>query len=363
MNRNLIIVLVVALLILVGGIVYFTTKEPGSNNNVIINPIGTPNSPNPTPAPAPQATKPNVETSSTVSPSDTTAIVNGTVNPKGAFTSYWYEYGNDTDLDNKTTNQTIGSGFGSIQAPSYITGLVKNTTYYFRLVAENQYGSVVGTRYQFKTTEGTQPPIGSIPTVKSISANDISRTAGRLNGEVTPNKVTTQYWFEYGQTAQLGNASAPASAGKGDAKVSVSLPLSDLKPLTTYYFRINAQNQFGTVNGSILNFKTTGPTADTAPKVTSQNATQVNTTSAKLNGEINPNGAQTTYWFEYSDGTPVGGVLIDKTSKLTLNSSANPSNVSATISNLKTNTTYYFELVAENNIGTVRGDRLSFKTN
>jgi len=205
----------------------------------------------------PQATAPIVATNSSVSPSATTVVVSGTVNPKGSFTNYWYEYGKTSDLGTKTSNQTMGSGFVSIQAPAYITGLSKNTTYYFKLVAENQYGKVAGSQYAFQTTESTPAPVGNAPTTKTLSANNISSTTANINGEVTPNKSETQYWFEYGPTPQLGNTSAFSSLGNGTTKSSVSISLSDLQSKTTYYFRLNAQNQFGTINGSILNFKTT----------------------------------------------------------------------------------------------------------
>ena len=195
-------------------------------------------------------------TNLSASPSATTVVIGGTVNPKGAFTSYWYEYGKTSDLGTKTSNQTMGSGFVSIQAPAYITDLSKNTTYYFRLVAENQYGKVAGNQYVFQTTESTPAPVGNAPTTKTISANNISSTTANINGEVTPNKTETQYWFEYGKTPQLGGTSAFSSAGNGTVKSSVSISLSDLESKTTYYFRLNAQNQFGTINGSILNFKT-----------------------------------------------------------------------------------------------------------
>jgi hypothetical protein len=190
-------------------------------------------------------------------PTDTTAIVKGTINPQGAITSYWYEYSISTDsFPNKTATQVIGSGFSAIPTPAYIVGLSKNTEYHFRLVGENRFGKISDTIYSFKTSEGTPPPVGSAPTVKSVSASSISKTTVNLRGEVTSNKNATQYWFEYGQTAELGSASAFSSVTNDAVKTSVSISLSDLTPATTYYFRLNAQNQFGTVNGSILNFKT-----------------------------------------------------------------------------------------------------------
>ncbi len=364
MNKTTSIVLVVVILLLLGGGIYYYNRESTSQGTVATStPTGnnTGNNNNGSTNP-PVAGAPTAVTSSSVAPSDTTAIVNGTVNPKGAFTSYWYEYGTSSNLGSKTANQTLGSGFVTIQAPGYIVGLTKSTTYYLRLVSENQYGRVAGATYSFRTTDGTPPPVGSAPTAKTLSATGISRTTANLNGEVTPNKADTQYWFEYGKTVELGNTSVFSHGGNGSAKTAVSMSLSDLDPLTTYYFRLNAQNQFGTINGSILNFKTLGPTGAAAPTIVTQSATALASTSATLHGTVNPNGAETTYWFEYSTDSLLGSILLNTTDEIVLPASSNTSSVAANISDLKSNTTYYFRLVGQNSQGTVRGAKMTFKT-
>ena len=256
----------------------------------------------------------------------------------------------------------IGSGYATTQVPSYITELTKNTTYYFRVAAENQYGTNKGTLYTFKTTEGTPPPVGSAPLSVTTSANGVSRTTANLNGEVTPNKVSTVYWFEYGKTANLGDTTAFVLAGDGSAKIPTSVSVSNLDPDTMYYFRINAQNQFGTVNGSILNFKTLGPPSATAPSATTRNAGDIKSSTATLNGAVNPRGVETTYWFEYSSDPLIGAVLVRTTPRVSLSAGSNQVSVGADVSGLSSSTTYYFRIVAENSLGTVRGDRGSFKT-
>ncbi|MFZ2151706.1 MAG: hypothetical protein WAV09_01205 [Minisyncoccia bacterium] len=359
MNKNSTIIVLIGL-ILLGVIVYFMTKITETPNTTPT-PVVT-ETPGTIPTPS-QATAPTAITHSSVSPSDTTAIVSGTVNPKGALTNYWFEYSTvSNSFTNKTGSQAIGSGFSSLQAPGYITNLTKNTTYYFRLVVENQFGRENGIQYTFKTTEGNPAPVGSAPTTKTNSASSISRTTTTVNGEVTPNKSATYYWFEYGKTRGLGNTSILSSVGDGNVKVSVSASLSDLEPLTTYYFRINAQNQFGTINGSILDFKTTGPTSATAPKVETKDATGISSADATLHGLISANGTETKYWFEYSTDSLLGSVLLRTTPTETLGANSNNSSVKADVSNLASKTTYYFRLVGQNSQGTVRGDNTTFKT-
>lgn len=256
MNKNTTLVLgIIAVLIIGGAILYSAQNKTATLPDDTTSTVQTTTTTIDTSS-ARQSGVPILVTSSKVAPSDTTVIVISSVNPNGAFTNYWYEYGNTANLGSRTANQSVGSGYVSIPTPGYITGLTKDTTYYFKLVAENLNGKVVGTQYSFKTTLGTPAPVGSVPSVKTISASGISRITANLNGEVTPNKAETEYWFEYGTTADLGDASALVAIGNSSTKSSGALSLSGLTPLTTYYFRINAQNQFGTVNGTILNFKT-----------------------------------------------------------------------------------------------------------
>lgn len=361
MNKNLMIILVLLFVLVIGAVLYFVTAGDDGSYVATSTPVVVGNNTNTN---TQKATEPTAITSTTVFASDNTATVVGTVNPKGSFSSYWYEYGVTSNLGSKTSNQTIGSGFTSIQAPGYITNLTKNTTYYFRLVAENQYGKVFGNQYTFKTTEGTPAPVGSIPTAKTISASGVSRTGATINGEVTPNKASTQYWFEYGKTVELGSTSALSSVGNGSVKVSASISLSDLDPLTTYYFRLNAQNQFGTTNGSILNFKTLGPATVTAkaPSVTTGSADGLTSSEATLHGTVIPNRADTKYWFEYSTDSLFGQILLTTTAKVSVGAGETAVPVDEIITELTPKTNYYFRIVAENSIGTVRGERVTFKT-
>ena len=133
-----------------------------------------------------------------------------------------------------------------------------------------------------------------------------------------------------------------------------------MQPLTKYYFRLNAQNQFGTINGQILNFTTNGPSQATVPTVTTDKTTAITDSSAKLNATINANGATTTYWFEYSDDSLLSNVLVSTTPQQSIGDGTSSVSVSANLNNLDNDKKYYIRAVAKNQYGTVRGDIDSF---
>lgn len=203
--------------------------------------------------------------------------------------------------------------------------------------------------------------VGTSPTARTIAASGITRTEATVNGAITPHEVPTHFWFEYGKTTGLGNATPLTAIGDGTDPLPVSFTLANLDPITTYYFRIDAQNRFGTVNGPTMSFTTAGP-SHAAPSVATDIAADISASAALLRGTINPNGTPTSYWFEYSSDSLLGVTLLKSTARVSAGSGTNPISANARISDLARRTTYYFRLVAENDAGIMRGARRSFKT-
>lgn len=366
MNKNTVVIVGIIAIVVVGGLVlyFFNNGSPVPDNSATSTPItnGSTTPPTPTPPSQPQAGAPVSVTNDRSTPSDTTVVVTGKVTPNGAFTNYWYEYGTTTSFGKKIANGMIGSGFVAISAPGYITGLTKDTTYHFRLVSENKYGKSLGAEHSFVTTHGNPAPVGSAPKATTLVPKDITKSAVTLRGEVNPDSAITEYWFEYGKTAELGNVTAFTSIGAGVAVVPGSITLTDLEPATTYYFRLNAQNEFGTVNGVILNFKTDSLPVAAVPVVVTQSASGVSSSSATVHGSVNPSGLKTTYWFEYSTDSALGSGMLKSTPETPLAVGSSTLSVSSDLSGFDASTTYYFRVVAKNDQGTVRGNSVSFKT-
>ncbi len=360
MNKNTVIGLLI-LIIIIGLGYYISTKDKVMVDNTTVLPVITEEGTTPTPtSTVATPAAPIVVTNSNANTSSSTAAVTGTVKPNGAATTYWYEYGETTALGTRSTSQAIGSGYYVTPTPAFITGLKANTLYYYRLSAQNKFGTVNGTTYTFQTNM-TSPPQAKAPSTRTNAAGDIARTSATINGQVNPNGTDTSYWYEYGTDNSFGSVTGYRATNSGTTFMSVPMSLTGLEPLTKYYFRLNAQNQYGTVNGTTMNFTTSGPAQSSKPSVETLNASSISSSDAVFNGRINPNDAQTTYWFEYSTDSLLGNLIGSGTPKRTL-SGMDTQEVEINVNNLSSNTKYYYRLVGMNDHGTVYGKTVSFTT-
>jgi hypothetical protein len=98
--------------------------------------------------------------------------------------------------------------------------------------------------------------------------------------------------------------------------------------------------------------------ADGAPYVSTASYSNLSQSSVTLNGLVNPNGLSTTAWFEYGTSNSLGQT---GSTFLTGNVSYQTS-FSSSISNLNSNSTYYYRIFAKNAYGTSQGSISSFST-
>ena len=103
------------------------------------------------PAAATAAEKPVVTSGAAANIAPTTVVLNGTVNPKGAATTYFFQYGT-TSLYGLTTPATsAGAGNAGVKIAVPVGELAPATTYHYRLVAQNSQGITRGKHRTFKT--------------------------------------------------------------------------------------------------------------------------------------------------------------------------------------------------------------------
>ncbi|MDP1621386.1 MAG: BACON domain-containing carbohydrate-binding protein [Bacteroidales bacterium] len=98
----------------------------------------------------------------------TSATLNGTVNPNGIPTDYHFEYGNTpVSLNYSTPTLFAGSGSINVSVSADLTGLLSDTNYFFRIVAESAGGSATGLKVKFSTPAApfiaVTPPNQNVP--------------------------------------------------------------------------------------------------------------------------------------------------------------------------------------------------------
>ena len=226
---------------------------------------------------------PSVTTQSASNVSTSSATLSGLVNPKGLNTTAWFEYGISTSLGSSTNAMSEGSINTNLALAQSITNLIPNTSYYFRAVANNSYGTTKGSILSFYTGNNT---INASEIVTTVQAINKTTTSARLSGIfVNQDGITAQGYFQYGTSTSLGSSTNATNLGN-----SSSLNLSDtaknLTPGTIYYFRAVALKQGVVYNGKILVFKTPSVIVHTNTNTNTNTNNNNNNSSNNLNDTL-----------------------------------------------------------------------------
>ena len=212
------------------------------------------------------------------------------------------------------------------------------------------------------------PPEPGEPSVDSTTASNVGSTTATLNTQVNPFDNDTTCTFQYisdsafmadGDTFGAGTQTAacnPADLGTGFNDVGATADISGLTINTTYDFQVTATNSAGTVTGPTEQFMTLG-----AATIDSLSSSNVGATSVELDAQINPLGTDTTCVFNIVDDSTFqndGNAFGPGTTQLPCNPAdlgAGSSDVaaSAQATGLTPGTTYDYEVVATNSLGSV----------
>ena len=97
--------------------------------------------------------------------SETQATLNGTVNPDGLATSYFFEWGTAGSYGQKTAELPVGEDHANHAVSAALSGLTPGETYNFRIVAKNSSGPPsVGTAQSLTTVATPVTPPATPPT-------------------------------------------------------------------------------------------------------------------------------------------------------------------------------------------------------
>jgi hypothetical protein len=277
------------------------------------------------------------------------ATLRGSVGAGNATTVVTFEYGTDTGYGSAlpAAPATV-AGAAATDVLLSLDGLLAETTYHYRVVAENSAGLVYGQDVSFTTTG---PPVAT-----TLPASGVSAGGAILNGRVDGRGLSADVWFEYGLDSGYGHAAtAEPSPVDGSAPATVSAPLVGLLPAATYHYRVVAQGEGGTSYGEDVTFATppTPPWAETDP------ARHIGEGGATLMGTVNARGTSTTVRFEYGLTADYVASVAGEPSPIVGTADVT---VSAPLAGLSPGTEYHYRVVAESAMGTTYGADRAFTT-
>lgn len=224
-----------------------------------------------------------------------TALVEGSITGKGSsdVTEYGFVYSSTaatpTLADTKAlVGSTSPSSFPTVYSSSF-SGLVPNTTYYFRAYATSAVGTSYGAVQSFKTVDAR--PITSTLSANYSEAGRSITVEGRVDN--SGGGAITRYGFVYGMVA------LPTVDNNNVVEVGTSLSeavpyayrgafsLFRVSPYGTYYVRSFATNAYGTTYGASIAVETYA-----SPTTTTGDYTVANYV-ATLSGSIDTQGSAT----------------------------------------------------------------------
>lgn len=239
------------------------------------------------------------------------------------------------------------------------------------------------------------------PIATTSSAQDITFNSARIRGRIDPKGATpTTYWFEWGETKDLGRSTSHEVEARLD-RFETAQFLTNLNPKTRYYYRLVAETPVGADAGSTLSFTTkkfedksnlikrepqcsddfdndndglidlrdpgckdrnddrestqsgfvSPAPPDAAPLVITQAAQIINAQTVVMNARVNLGAAAGTQaWFEWGPTPELGLRTPPRTKGESINF-----DFSETLSSLITDTQYYYRPIVVNAYGAAQG--------
>lgn len=254
---------------------------------------------------------------------------------QGLIQNIRFEYGTNYALANiKNTNPNSVTFDSSLDISSDLTNLSPNTTYFYKVVAT--YNNI---DYSSQILSFTTLPDFV------VSMNDIytySSNTAEVSGNIKSNEnEISNIEFQYGTKADFSEFSIlPLNTlVAGNTNQNITSNLSNLIPETTYYLRIKAVHKGLNIYSPVKSFKTRAEyTINLYNPTISGNSVTLSAYITSYNKNI------TNIVFEYGTINYENSIST-AINQIPLNTS---NNVSATITNLDPNLTYYYRIKALN---------------
>jgi hypothetical protein len=191
---------------------------------------------------------------------------------------------------------------------------------------------------------------GSSPVVLTNLATSVGSTSVTLEGDLVSGSPATGVWFDYGLSGFTNQTTHQYQNSNHTFSAVVTWQIF---PGATYQYRACAQNTVGIACGFTKTFTTpAGPISN----IQTYSPTNITTTSAMLNGFVDPAGNTTTSYFRWGTGA---------TSLVNVVSAGGQSvaqGISANLTGLTPSSTYFFQACSDHIVGNICGSVVMFST-
>jgi photosystem II stability/assembly factor-like uncharacterized protein/phosphodiesterase/alkaline phosphatase D-like protein len=278
----------------------------------------------------------------------TSATFKGGINTNHKNVRYSFVYSTSNLFVTKDTTLSVSINNDSLLVVlENITGLTPNAFYYYFIRATYDGDTITGDTLSFYT--GVNP----FTEFLTYEATNVMQYGAYLNGYVNKLPQSCDLYFEYGKSPAFGLVKIADPVSVIDSfGHTVQAFINGLQANKLYFFRLKGVSSLGTFYGDTKMFR-----AVDLPYVTTQNATTVSSTSARLNGNVSNNGFPGAVKFEYGL-TALYGTEVDASPDSVFgNSNVNPNYI---LTGLNPLTTYHFRIKVINAKGVSYGSDKTF---
>jgi DNA-binding beta-propeller fold protein YncE len=307
-------------------------------------------------------------------------VLNGEVNPYNVInTQTWFEWGNTcASLSFETEKKPVVTAELLIPVNDTIIGLRPDEEFCYELAGQDQNvqspEQVAGDALSFETP-AVAPKIVGEP-----AASFVTSSSAVMNAELNPENSPTEYYFEYApesnpadkilaacENDRKENCPGVAITTAGEStvygKTGLTLEAKNLQPATLYHYRLSANSLDKTkaelrALGLEGSFET--PLASKVEAFTGVSSS-VTTSSAFVEGAVNPDGQQAIYMFElgiYQGADTKYSVVLSGSTGVSLTAESK----AVTLTGLQPGTIYAYRIAIHSGYGTAEGALQTFTT-
>lgn len=280
---------------------------------------------------------PDVETLEAAELTPDGATLRGTVNSGGFRAEARFEWGQEPDLsDARTTGvQVVEGTAGSVPVSERLEGLDDLTTYYFRLIASNEAGTVRGEVLSFRTPDVSVDRVTVEPAEAELEVGGtLLLSAQVLDADGNELERSVEWASSSAAVATVSEAGLVTGVAPGSVVISAGVD--------------------GVVGSARIEVFGGAPAVETLP------AEGVEQERAVLVGQADGGGLSMRVWFEWGEHSSLAEP--NMTEPEAVETGAGEVTVRTNLSGLDAGTRYYFRVVAASDAGTSRGEILTFVT-